>query len=125
MPAQADDNNNKQEFVNPIFNKPLLAYSKQTWNNLLTPSNITESLDDFSSPNAHIEKHSCKLQENENNHIKYICNVCYQDLLIENKINCSITIIIYQITDNDLIEKQSFSLHEQEPYLIEFLKAKP
>ena len=125
MPAQADDNNNKQEFVNPIFNQPLLAYGRTSRNTILTLNSIAESLDDFSVPEAHIEKHSCKLLKNEAYYIKFLCNICYQDILIINKINCSTQIVIYQITDDGFIEKQSFRLHEQEPFSIEHLITKP
>ena len=115
----------QQEFVNPIFNKPLFAYSEQTWNTLLTPNSITESPDDFSDSEAHIEKHNCELLENKSHFIKYFCNVCHPDILHKNKPSCSLKIIIYQITDNGLIKKQSFRLHEKEPYSIEHLIIKP
>ena len=115
----------QQEFVNPIFNKPLFAYGKTSWNTILTFNSIAESPDDFSNPEAYIEKHSCKLLENEEHYIKFLCNICYQDILITNKINCSTKIIIYQIADDGFIEKQSFRPHEQEPFSIEHLITKP
>ena len=120
-----DKNTRKQEFVNPIFNKPLFAYGRTSWNTLLTPKNISETPDNFSDEGAYIEKHNCKLLENENNHIKYICNICYPDLLMHDKINCSVKIIIYKITDNGFIEEQSFRPREQEPYSIDYLITKP
>lgn len=84
-----------------------------------------ESPDDFSDSEAHVEKHNCKLLINKQNYIKFLCNVCYQDILVADKINCSIENILYQITDNGLIKKQSFRLHEKEPYSIEYLITKP
>lgn len=111
----------QQEFVNPIFNKPLFAYGRTSWNTILTPVSITESPDDFSSPDAYIEKHICNLLENEKDYIKFLCNLCYQDILIADKTNCSMKIIIYKITNNNLIEKKSFKLHEHEPYSINHL----
>ena len=115
----------QQEFVNQIFNKPLFAYGRTSWNTILTPTSITESPDNFSNPDAHIEKHNCKLLENENNHIKYFCNVCHPDILNENKPSCSFENIIYRITNDGFIEKQSFTPHEQEPYSIDYLITKP
>lgn len=115
----------QQEFVNPIFNKILLAYSKQTWNTLLSPNSISESPDSFSNPHAHVEKHNCKLLANKQDYIKFLCNVCYQDILIADKINCSIETILYKITNDGLIEKQSFRPHEQEPFSLEYFVAKP
>lgn len=123
--VQKTNSAKEQEFVNPIFNKTLLAYSKQTWNTLLSPNSISESPDNFSDPDAHIEKHNCKLLVNKQDYIKFLCNVCYQDILIANKINCSIENILYKITDDGLIEKQSFRLQEPEPYSREFFITKP
>ena len=115
----------QQGFVNPIFNKPLFAYGKTSWNTILTPNSISESPDDFSSPGAYIEKHNCELLENKSHFIKYFCNVCHPDILHKNKPSCSLKIIIYQITTDGFIEKQSFRLGEQEPYSIEHLIIKP
>ena len=123
--AQTEDIINKQKFVNPIFNKTLLAYSKQTWNTLLSPNSISESPDDFSNPEAHIEKHNCKLLANKQDYIKFLCNVCYQDILIADQNNCSIETILYKITDDGFIEKQSFRPHEQEPFSLEYFVTKP
>ena len=123
--CEKDKNSKTHEFVNPIFNKPLFAYGRTSWNTLLTPNSITESPDDFSDSDAYIEKHNCKLIENENNHIKYFCNVCHPDVLNENKPSCSSENIVYRITNDGLIKKQSFRLHEKEPYSIEHLIIKP
>lgn len=114
-----------EKFVNPIFNKPLFAYGRTSWNTILTPNSITESPDNFSDSDVYIEKHNCKLIENVNNHIKYFCNVCHPDILNENKPSCSSENIIYRITNDGFIEKQSFNPHEQEPYSIEYLITKP
>lgn len=118
------ESSNNQEFVNTIFSKPLLAYGRTSWNTILTPNSITESPDDFSSPDAYIEKHDCKLLENQHNYIKYFCNVCHPDILNRNKIMCSHEVIVYQVNDRGLIEKQSFELDEQEPYSLEYLTIK-
>ena len=123
--ACAKNDVNKQEFVNPIFNKTLFAYGRTSWNTILTPNSVTESPDDFSNPDAYIEKHNCKLQVNKRDYIKFLCNVCYQDILIADKINCSRKNILYKIADDGLIEKQSFRLHDQEPYSIDHLITKP
>ncbi|MBQ4400258.1 MAG: hypothetical protein II830_03065, partial [Alphaproteobacteria bacterium] len=55
----------QQEFVNPIFNKTLYSYSKQTWNTQLSPSSIIASPDNLSDPNAYIEQYPCELLENK------------------------------------------------------------
>ena len=75
----------EEQFVNPIFNKTLYAYSRTSWNTLLTLSSITQSPDNFSDSDAYIEKHSCELLENEFDHIKYKCNLCYQAFLKKKK----------------------------------------
>ena len=75
----------EEQFVNPVFNKTLYAYSRTSWNTLLTPSSITQSPDNFSDSDAYIEKHSCELLENEFDHIKYKCNLCYQAFLEKEK----------------------------------------
>ena len=123
--ACAEDTINKQEFVNPIFNKTLYVYGRTSWNTILTFNSISESPDDFSASDAYIEKHSCKLLENEFDHIKYSCNVCYPDILNHNKQHCSPTIIVYQISDDGFIRKYSFELDRQEPYSIQTLITKP
>ena len=120
-----DKSSGTQVFVNPIFNKTLHGYSEQTWNAQLSPNSISESPDDFSAPDAYIEKHSCKLLENEQNHIKFSCNVCSPEILNHDKLYCSPTIIVYQINDDGFIRKYSFDLDRQEPYSIETLKTKP
>ena len=119
----------QQEFVNPIFNKPLLAYSRTSWNTMLMPNSVSESPDDFSFPEAYIEKHNCKLLENEFDHIKYSCTICHQYLLelgLETKEdNCYHNIIIYQITDDGLIRKTSFDPKRPDFQSIENLKVLP
>ncbi|MBR1601349.1 hypothetical protein IJ750_06555 [bacterium] len=116
------------EFVNPIFNKPLHAYGRNSWNTLLTPNSITVSPDDFSNPEAYIEKYDCKLLENEQDHIKYSCIICHSYLVelgLETKENnCYHGIIIYQTTDRELIEELSFEPDEQEPHTIDHLITK-
>ena len=115
----------RQEFVNPIFSKPLFAYGRTSWNTILTPNSISESPDDFSSPDSYIEKHSCKLLENGFDNIKYSCTICHQYLLelgLETKENnCYSNIIIYQITDDGFIEKKSFEPYHNTPYSIQHL----
>ena len=114
-----------EKFKNPVFNKTLYAYGRTSWNTMLTSNSISESPDDFSAPDAYIEKHGCKLLENEQDHIKYLCNVCYPELLNHDKLHCSPTIIVYRMDDDGFIRKHSFRPHEQEPFSIEHLITKP
>ena len=115
------ESSNKQEFKNPIFSKPLLAYGRTSWNTILTPNSITVSPDDFSNSGAYIEKYDCKLLENEHKHIKYFCNVCRPDILNSNKTSCSLEIIVFQITNNGLVKELTFNPNESEPYSIQHL----
>ena len=119
----------KQMFVNPIFSKPLLAYGRTSWNTILTPNRITVSPDDFSNPEAYIEKYDCELLENKQTHVKYSCNVCHQYLLelgLDTKENtCYPNIIIYKITDNGLVKKTSFNPKRPNFGSEVYLKASP
>ena len=114
----------KQEFVNPIFNGTLWAYSRNSWNTRLTFNSISVTPDDFSSPDAYIVKHDCKLLENESDHIKYFCNVCYPAISNDNKIDCSPMDIAYEI-DGDFIRVKYFDPGKQEPFGSETLTVKP
>ena len=115
----------EEQFVNPIFNKTLYAYSRTSWNTLLTPSSITQSPDNFSDSDAYIEKHSCELLENEFDHIKYKCNLCYQAFFEKEKPDCSEKIVFFRIIDNKRIEKQSFKPHSLEYYNLEYFTTNP
>lgn len=98
----------EEQFVNPVFNKTLYAYSRTSWNTLLTPSSITQSPDNFSDSDAYIEKHSCELLENEFDHIKYKCNLCYQAFFEKEK-TCSETIVLFKILDDGKIQALFFN----------------
>lgn len=114
----------KQEFVNPIFNGTLWAYSRTSWNTRLTFNSISVTPDDFSSPDAYIEKYDCKLLENESDHIKYFCNVCHPAILDANKLSCALRVIVYEI-DGDFIRVKYFDPGKREPFGSETLTVKP
>ncbi|MBR2299448.1 MAG: hypothetical protein IJ870_02605 [Alphaproteobacteria bacterium] len=118
------DNCFAEEFVNPVFNKTLYAYSRGSWNTLLTPNSITEYPSDSSVSDIYTQKHSCKLLENEFDHIKYDCLLCYQAFFEKEK-NCSEKIIFFRIADNGLIEKQSFKPHSLEYYNLQYYTTNP
>lgn len=124
---QTDNFTQKQEFVNPVFNKLLLAYGRTSWNTLLTPTSVTISPDNFSNPDAYIEKYDCQLLENEQDHIKYDCIICNPYLVkvgLATK-NCYPNTIIYQIADDGLVRKLSFKPSKYEPFSIMHLKPEP
>ena len=69
--AQADDNINKQEFVNPIFYKQLHSYSKGIGNIYLSPNQI-----EFRTPldeNLIDERMDCTMLENTYSYLKFKC----------------------------------------------------
>ena len=103
-----------EEFVNPVFNKTLYAYSRGSWNTLLTPNSITEYPFDSSISDIYTQKHSCKLLENEFDHIKYDCLLCYQAFFEKEK-TCFESIILFKILDNGKIQKLCFE-HGREDY---------
>ena len=103
-----------EEFVNPVFNKTLHAYSRDSWNTLLTPSSITEYPPDSSVSGIDTQKHSCKLLENEFDHIKYDCHLCYQAFFEKEK-TCFESIILFKILDDGKIQELSFE-HGRKDY---------
>ena len=83
-------------FKNPLFYRPLEAYS-DTWHNVLTPYSITVFQDpvDKSKPhNALAESYSCSLVENEYDHIKYDCYICAEVITYQ---PCHRECIIYRL----------------------------
>lgn len=97
----------EKQFVNPLFNKTLYAYSRGSWNTLLTPSTITEYPPDSSVSGIDTQKHSCKLLENEFDHIKYDCHLCYQAFFEKEK-TCFESIILFKILNDGKIQALSF-----------------
>ena len=114
-----------EEFVNPVFNKTLYAYSRGSWNTLLTPNSITEYPSDSSVSDIYTQKHSCKLLENEFDHIKYNCTLCYKFFFEEKERSFEEKIIFFRITDNGLIEEQSFKPHSLEYYNLQYYTTTP
>lgn len=115
----------QQEFVNPIFNKPLFAYGKTSWNTILTPNSVTVSPNNFSSPDAYIEQYPCELLDNIHDYVKYNCTICYGYLSkLEDK-DCYHNIIIYQITTDGKIKETTFNPKRPEFKSIEYLITKP
>lgn len=98
----------EEQFVNPIFNKTLYAYSRDSWNTLLTPSSITEYPPDSSVSDIYTQKHSCELIENEFDHIKYKCNLCYKFFFEEKEPDCSEKIVLFKILDDGKIQQLCF-----------------
>ena len=115
----------QQEFVNPIFNKTLYGYSKQTWNTQLSPSSIIASPDNLSDPNAYIEQYPCELLENKHDHVKFNCTICYGYLSKLEAKDCYHDIIIYQITTDGKIKETTFNPNRPEFQSIEYLITKP
>ena len=114
----------QQEFVNPIFNKTLYSYSKQTWNTQLSPSSIIASPDNLSDPNAYIEQYPCELLENKHDHVKFNCTICYGYLSKLEAKDCYHDIIIYQITTDGKIKETTFNPKHPEFQSIEYLITK-
>ena len=94
--AQAEDNVNKQEFVNPIFYQPLEPLSRvSTWT-YLTPTSI-KSMTPLDK-NKVAMTGECELLENRENFIKLLCNTSWQ--MLENRhmvTNTSEDIYTYEI----------------------------
>lgn len=99
----------EEQFVNPVFNKTLYAYSRGSWDTLLTPTTLIETPDNFSDDNPYMNKHSCELLENEFDHIKYKCNLCYKFFFEEKEPNCSEKIVLFKILDDGKIQKLCFN----------------
>ena len=75
--AQADENVNKQEFVNPIFYQPLRPLSSTVGWTYLTPKSI-----DFRTPldkNLIDSTGRCELVENEQDHITLLCDITFRN----------------------------------------------
>ena len=105
----------QEQFVNPVFNKTLYAYSRGSWNTLLTPNSITEYPPDSSVSGVDTQKHSCKLLENEFDHIKYDCHLCYQAFFEKEK-TCFESIILFKILDDEKIQKLNFRPDKKDYY---------
>ena len=76
--VQADDNSDKQEFVNPIFYQPLEPRSTHSGYAYITPTFIK-----FMTPldkNLIDTQGQCELLENQENFIKLLCNISWQML---------------------------------------------
>ena len=115
----------QQEFVNQIFNKPLFAYGRTSWNTILTPNSVTVSPNSFSSPDAYIEHYPCELLKNRHDYVKYNCTICYGYLSkLEDK-DCYHNIIIYQIATDGRIKETTFNPKRPEFQSIDYLITKP
>ena len=75
--ARAENNLNKQEFVNPIFYQPLEPLSSTVGWTYLTPKTI-----DFRTPldkNLVDSTGECELVENKQDHITLLCDVTWRN----------------------------------------------
>ncbi len=75
--ARADDNVNKQEFVNPIFNQPLEPLGRTSTWTYLTPTSI-KSMTPLDK-NKVAMTGECELVENEQNHITMLCDIFWHN----------------------------------------------
>lgn len=69
----------EQGFKNPLFYRPMYAYS-DLWHTLITPYSITtfqNPLDKNKIHNVLAETYFCDLIENEYNHVKFDCYSCH------------------------------------------------
>ncbi|MBQ8482615.1 MAG: hypothetical protein IJ532_08830 [Alphaproteobacteria bacterium] len=88
-------------FKNPLFYRPLKAYS-DTWHNVLTPYSITVFQDPVDKSKLHnvlAESYSCSLIENEYDHIKYDCYICADVITYQ---PCHRECITYKIREYDV-----------------------
>ena len=122
--ARADDNVNKQEFVNPIFYQPLEPLSSTVGWTYLTPKTI-----DFRTPldkNLVDSTGECELVENQQDHITMLCDIFWHNP----EENGGKSIIIYSIKDlfsSDClrIEESDRSLNEEYPSISSYCVTPP
>ena len=96
--ALADDNTNKQEFVNPVFYQPLRPLSRTSTWTYLTPTSI-KSMTPLDKNKVSMTG-KCELLENQKNFIKLLCNTSWQ--MLENGrmvTNTSEDIYTYEIKE--------------------------
>jgi len=110
--ARADDNVNKQEFVNPIFYQPLEPLSSTVGWTYLTPKTI-----DFRTPldkNLVDSTGECELVENQQDHITMLCDIFWHNPEEKGKkALISFTIKDLFMSDCLRIEKSYKSLNEE------------
>ncbi len=122
--ARADDNVNKQEFVNPIFYQPLEPLSRTSTWTYLTPTSI-KSMTPLDK-NKVAMTGECELVENQQDHITLLCDIFWHNP----EENGGKSIIIYSIKDlfsSDClrIEESDRSLNEEYPSISSYCVTPP
>ena len=122
--ARADDNVNKQEFVNPIFYQPLEPLSRTSTWTYLTPTSV-KSMTPLDK-NKVAMTGECELVENQQDHITLLCDIFWHNP----EGNGGKSIIIYSIKDlfsSDClrIEESDRSLNEEYPSISSYCVTPP
>ncbi len=122
--ARADDNVNKQEFVNPIFYQPLEPLSRTSTWTYLTPISI-KSMTPLDK-NKVAMTGECELVENQQDHIALLCDIFWHNPEEKGKkALISFTLKDLFMSDCLRIEKSYKSLNEEYPSISSYCVTPP